>query len=494
MTSPASREIDRVTDLHENTKSPVIARATVDGIITSCNAGLAQLLNASPTDIIHSSITRWIGTGAAKVIGENLPLRLEKNRSITVRVFPIGRDPVIIKWKISSVEFSTHEKQLFMVGFIESPEDSQQLANLALSDQNIIETEIYEIFTNTEMIYQYPDFIMYLEMLLSKHISSSIFVITHPENTLKLTISGLEMLGIDPQNLPPMNGLDIEKYIHPEDLFSVIDSKRTPLQPMSLNTIAFRIITPKGTIRHLKQYQIGVKQNEKAGITSIGLCIDETKDVVNQRTQETLIECLNVMVTANNESSLLAGLTHHLVNTGKYRYVAFYDVVNYQKNNRFDIVSATGDNRWLDNNVSSILTDIVLNDLVQDSKESRYIENSEPGSLFSKIHVKGKLVLIIGLWSDEPTAFSGYTSPLFTQLIEQIEFVLGNFIASSPTSLATQRLIETMPSSASDAAVSPSFFTDVVALLDAISAESNEEYSKKYDSWSQLPDWTIKTV
>lgn len=339
-----------------------------------------------------------------------------------------------------------------------------------------------------ELSERYPKFLSYLEALVAQHMTGSVFVRTYPDDTVHMTASAYELLGI--ADAPPdTSELRIDRYLHPEDIFHVLNVSSQTVPPGEIQDLHYRIVTPAGDIRHIKQYVVGTHDPADSGVASFGLCIDETDTVIAERSQRTLIECLEAVTRATSEYELISLIVKTLHTTGGYRYVVVYESRRTKGEGQsleFAEIVAQGDSRWLDTNITPVLKGII--DGGGHYTPQSMGQSGDPSSEFIPVYVAGEVALILAVWSDGPSAFTGVNASLLPQIAHQVQFALEKLATQRPIAVLAQELAGELASGRQMTATE--LYSGLHRLLAAISEAGNSSFWKSYIQWGETVDWT----
>jgi len=319
----------------------------------------------------------------------------------------------------------------------------------------------------------------------------ALFVDTYPDRQIFLTEASFALLGLSSDDLP--DPFRITDYIHPEDLATALTYGVVAPEAGEVRDFTYRVVTPAGRVRHIRQYTTGAQNPEQEGAAAFGLCIDVTDGVIADRTQRALIKALEVTLRATNEADLVAGVAQTLHSAGGFRYVAFYALT---PQTGYALVAEAGDSRWLDTDIDEVLNKLdmknaVSGDMFTSDGHPPSASTGEPENVFLPICLSGDLALVLGVWSEEPSAFTGSSAPRLAEFAGQLETALGKIVEQRPVALAGQRLAQVLAEPSSDI---DTIRAAAAGVMSAISAAGDSKYWRKYTEWSTHPHWTIPDV
>jgi PAS domain S-box-containing protein len=136
------------------------------------------------------------------------------------------------------------------------------------------------------------------------------------------------IIGLNPQNGALSRPEFVERVVHPEDRQHAIDRYDQLVREFKPYNIQYRIMRPDGSIRFVQSMGEPIRKPDGAVVRFAGALLDITERKQSEdslarlnRTLQTLYQCNQALVHANDESELLQTVCRILVEVGRVRMV-----------------------------------------------------------------------------------------------------------------------------------------------------------------------------
>jgi PAS domain S-box-containing protein len=136
------------------------------------------------------------------------------------------------------------------------------------------------------------------------------------------------IIGLNPQNGALRRPEFVERVVHPEDRQYAIDRYDQLVREFKPYNIQYRIMRPDGSIRFVQSMGEPIRKPDGAVVRFAGALLDITERKQSEdslarlnRTLQTLYQCNQALVHANDESELLQTVCRILVEVGRVRMV-----------------------------------------------------------------------------------------------------------------------------------------------------------------------------